>query len=340
MGRRNRKQQQKQQSKRWGVKMSKIIKMTPDVEAECRKAFELALSAGKFADGKFSFSKSFANEERKATVIYTEEAWAKQCRVLKEFDKEVAWHGVCHRGEDESKDEYIITDILVYPQTVSAATVEMDTEEYAKWLMENCEDERFDNIHAQMHSHVNMGTSPSSVDLHHQEEILNMLGDEDFYIFMIWNKSLSKTNKIYDLKKNVLFEDKDIVIAVEGQATLDDFIKDAKSRVKNRTYTTSAGSYTGGYSGTYSGAQTARPLSPTYTPYNPLASQKAPATTPPNVVKANEVKTGQSTSGEKPRTRIGAGWAGRNASQMSFPGFGGGWGDADDYNAAFFGSDR
>ena len=43
------------------------------------------------------------------------------------------------------------------------------------------------------HSHVNMGTSPSSVDLNHQEEILRMLGDNDFYIFMIWNKSFAST---------------------------------------------------------------------------------------------------------------------------------------------------
>ena len=308
--------------------MSKIVKMTPEIEQEFREAFEQALSSGKFADGKFSFSKALPNNDRKATIIYTEDAWAKQCRVLKEFDKEVAWHGVCHRGLDEEKNEYYITDILVYPQTVAATTVEMDTEEYAKWLMEHCDDERFDNIHAQMHSHVNMGTSPSGVDLNHQEEILNMLGDEDFYIFMIWNKSLSKTNKIYDLKKNTLFEDKDITIVVEGQHELDDFIKEAKAVVKNKSY-----SYTG-TSG--SGAQTARPLASTYQPYNPVTGSTPPAAQSA-AQSGSKVVTSQSETTEKPRTRIGAGWAGRNASQLGLSGF---FPEDDDYNTPFFGSQR
>lgn len=102
----------------------------------------------------------------------------------------------------------------------------IDTEKYALWIQENIEDERFNHIYMQGHSHVNMGTSPSSVDLNHQEEILGMLGDDDFYIFMIWNKSLASTNKIYDLKKNVMFEDKDITVKIVGQSEgLDEFIK-------------------------------------------------------------------------------------------------------------------
>lgn len=311
--------------------MSKSIRITSEIEAELREAFEQALSGGKFADGRFSFTKSLPNSDRKATIIYTADAWEKQCRILKEFDKEVAWHGVCHRGIDQTKDEYFITDILVYPQTVGPATVEMDTEEYAKWLMEHSDDERFDHIHSQMHSHVNMGTTPSSVDLNHQEEILNMLGNEDFYIFMIWNKSLSKTNKIYDLAKNTLFEDKDITVVVEGQSALDDFIKDAKAIVKNRTYTST-------YSGTTgTGGQTARPLASTYQPYNPMsgsgasaAPQSKPLTTP---------ATNQSAAAqERPRTRIGAGWAGRNASQAGSVGFSV-YGD-DDYNSPFFVSEK
>ena len=190
--------------------MSRPIKMTQAYMDECRQDFEKALQLTKLADGKLTFTKTFSIADRKAVLYFTANAWAKMTALIRDFDKEVAWHGVASRGEDESKDEYIISDIVVYPQTVSGATVEMDTEEYAKWLMDNADDERFENIHMQGHSHVNMAPNPSSVDLNHQEEILNMLGDDDFYIFMIWNKSLSNNIKIYDLKKNVLFEDKDI----------------------------------------------------------------------------------------------------------------------------------
>ena len=181
--------------------MSKPIKMTEQYMAECRADFEKALQLTKLADGKLSFTKVFTCGDRKATVVFTAGAWAKMALLIKEFDKEVAWHGVAHRAADEAVDEYIIEDIVVYPQEVSGTTVEMDTEKYAEWLMQNADDERFNNIHMQGHSHVNMPTSPSSVDLNHQEEILNMLGDDDFYIFMIWNKSFVSTNKIYDLRR-------------------------------------------------------------------------------------------------------------------------------------------
>ena len=155
--------------------MSKPIKMTEQYMNECRADFEKALLLTKLADGKLNFTKVFSIADNKATVYFTGEAWAKMVMLLKEFDKEVAWHGVAHRGEDDSRNEYIISDIMVYPQTVTGASVEMDTEKYAMWLMENADDARFDNIHMQGHSHVNMPTSPSSVDLNHQEEILNML---------------------------------------------------------------------------------------------------------------------------------------------------------------------
>lgn len=266
--------------------MSKPIRMTEQYMKECRDDFEKALKLTKLADGKLNFTKVFSITDKKATIFFTGEAWAKMAMLLKEFDKEVAWHGVAHRGEDESRDEYVITDIMVYPQTVTGTSVEMDTEKYALWLMENANDERFDNIHMQGHSHVNMPTTPSGVDLSHQEEILNMLGDADFYIFMIWNKSFSSTNKVYDLKKNILFEDKDISVKIVGGVEdLDTFIKGAKEIVKNRSITTSGSGY-GGY-----------PYNkPTGSPYNPVFQ----STTEINNGKKNKKEAKK----DKPRTKI------------------------------------
>lgn len=275
-------------------KMSKPIKMTEQYLEECRRDFEKALSLTKLADGKLSFTKTFICENKKATVYFTPEAWAKMVMLIKEFDKEVAWHGVASRAENEEKDEYIISDILVYPQTVSGASVEMDTEEYAKWIEVNMEDDRFNSIRMQGHSHVNMSPNPSSVDLNHQEEILNMLGDEDFYIFMIWNKSFVSTNKVYDLKKNILFEDKDVTVKIlGGSEDLDAFLRTAKEMVKTKSYTTCRGGY--GYSG-YSGYQ---PSKTSGSPYNPLANQGG--------IDKKEEDSGKK---EKARIRIGAGWAG------------------------------
>lgn len=309
--------------------MSKPIKMTEQYMAECRADFEKALQLTKLADGKLSFTKVFTCGDRKATVVFTAGAWAKMALLVKEFDKEVAWHGVAHRATDEAVDEYIIEDIVVYPQEVSGTTVEMDTEKYAEWLMQNADDERFNNIHMQGHSHVNMPTSPSSVDLNHQEEILNMLGDDDFYIFMIWNKSFVSTNKIYDLKKNVLFEDKDITVKLEGEHEgLAEFLKTAKDMVKQKSYT--YGNY-GGYSG-YSGNR------PPYsgTPYNPLPGSKKDEKED-NGGKKSDKKSDDKKSdkkaekAEKPRTRIGAGWQGKNGCQQSM------WNEDDDDSVCPYG---
>lgn len=281
--------------------MSKPIKMTQKYLDECRQDFEKALQLAKLADGKLNFTKTFTCGSHKAVVYFTPEAWAKMVMLVKEFDKEVAWHGVARRMDDESKDEYVISDILVYPQSVTGATVEMDTEDYAQWIMDNIEDERFNEIHMQGHSHVNMAPNPSSVDLTHQEEILNMLGDEDFYIFMIWNKSFVSNTKVYDMKKNILFENSDVTVKIiGGTEDLDEFMKAAKEMVKTKSYQPS-----GGYNG-YSG----RPSYPGYggysggyssNPYNPLSSQTTPK---------EEKKDESKGKKEKARVRIGAGWSG------------------------------
>lgn len=240
--------------------MSKMIKLTPECLDEIRKEFETSLQEAKIADGKISYTKTFGYINRKAVVYFTETAWLKMQTLIREFDKEVAWHGVAYRGEDESKDEYYITDILVYPQEVTGATVNTDQEKYEMWLMMH-EDDVFNNIRMQGHSHVNMGTSPSSVDTAHQEKILAQLEDDMFYIFMIWNKRGEKTIKIYDLAKNILFDGTDVSVEVQDDGTgMSAFLAEAKKMVTDKKpaiQTTTNGykdgyvSYYGGYSGSY-----------------------------------------------------------------------------------------
>lgn len=298
--------------------MSRLIKMTPEYLDECRRDFEQALQLAKLSDGKLNFTKTFSSGDRKARVFFTPMAWAKMVILINMFDKEVAWHGVAHRyGEAEGEGtpngtvcEYVITDILVYPQEVSSATVEMDTEKYALWLMDNIEDERFNSIRMQGHSHVRMGTTPSGVDLNHQEEILQMMGDNDFYIFMIWNKMFEKNIKVYDMKENTLFETSDVTVNLLDEfGGLDEFLADAKAMVKDRVYNYQ--SYQNQHTGTTTPASTTGTTG-SGGPYNPLASKdeklSAPTSPPP-------------VSGEKPRTRIGAGWYGKNAYQQSISGF-------------------
>lgn len=263
--------------------MSKMIKPTTEYLQSVLEDFKETLSSGKFSDGRITFTKTMGRIDRKAKVIFTQNAWKKMQALISEFDKEVAWHGVAHRGEDESKDEYIITDILVYPQEVTSATVTTDQGKYEMWLMSH-DDDVFNNIRMQGHSHVNMGVLPSGVDNELYDRLLEQLDDTMFYIFMIWNKKNDKTVKIYDLKKNVLFDTDDVTIEQmndepkqsEQPLTEDErkavaefltkyrdkketesFIKSAKDMVKDRVYRPESGnkhSSAGFYDGSRYGA--------------------------------------------------------------------------------------
>ncbi len=266
--------------------MSKNIKITDESLNEVRKAFEEALSTGKFSDGKITFTKTLGIVNRKATVFFTELAWLKMQTLIREFDKEVAWHGIAKRGEDASKDEYYITDILVYPQEVTGATVSTDQEKYQMWLM-NHDDEVFNNIRMQGHSHVNMGVTPSSVDTSLYDRILEQLDDDMFYIFMIWNKRKEKTIKIYDLAKNILFDTSDVTVEVLDDGTgIEKFLKDAKDAVKDKPATPTTtyqspyrgsygyGGYYGGYGSSYGGSAKEEESKKTEPPKDTASSQK------------------------------------------------------------------
>lgn len=252
--------------------MAKIIKMTQELQAQCRKEFyrefEEAISKGKLVDGKLSFSKSFGTVDQKAQVYFSEMAWLKMTTLLREFSKEVAWHATAYRVPGDV-DAYFIGDILVYPQTVTPSSVDMDTEKYAMWIMENEDkDERFSNIRAQMHSHVNMAVSPSSVDITHQEEILHQLEDDGFYIFMIWNKSLNVNIRIFDMQKNLMFENTDVTWSVlDGDIGLSAFLAEAKKQVVDKaTYS----GYNYGYGNNYCGGS--GPYDPTSSSYGKSGS--------------------------------------------------------------------
>lgn len=235
--------------------MAKIIKMTPECIDELSKEFVTALSGLKLSDGKVNYTKSFGNIDRKATVFFTKIAWDKMQALVRDFSKEIAWHGLAYRGEGD-KDEYYITDILVYPQEVTASTVTTDQEKYQMWLMQQ-EDDVFNNIRMQGHSHVNFSTSPSGVDNALYDRILDQLDDDMFYIFLIYNKKGDRMYKIYDLAKNILFETTDVNVTIlddpagmvhfnidglteEENTALSEYLRDFRKEKQMAAFVTSA----------------------------------------------------------------------------------------------------
>lgn len=289
--------------------MSKPIKLTQELKQQAVAEFAEALAGMKMADGKVNYSKNFTyKSEEKAKILFTPTAYAKMVSLLMAFESEVAWHGV---GERIDESSFIISDIVVYPQTVTGATVDMDTEKYALWLMENDEDDRFNHIIMQGHSHVKMQTSPSSVDKTHQEEILAQLTDDMYYIFMIWNKRLEHTTKIYDLQNNTMYDDDEIEYGIiDDQCDLDEFIEEANKLVVERKYSSGSYNYGGGYGYDYNGAG-----------YNGGGCK---GTSSVSTVPSSKSKTKQ-----KNKSDIGSGWKGRGTEDMED--------DADDY---YYGSQR
>jgi hypothetical protein len=219
--------------------MGKMIKITKEAALQAAKEFYETISSSKFPDGKISYTRTMGVNDAKTTVYFTAFAWTKMVALIHEFNDEVAWHGLAKRSEEGGG--FVVYDILVYPQEVTGATVNTDQEKYQTWLMQH-EDDVFNNIRMQGHSHVNMGTFPSSVDITHQEKILEQLDDSMFYIFMIWNKKMESSVKVYDLANNTLYEGNDVdVRLMDAEIGLNEFINGARAQVTKKVYTYTAG---------------------------------------------------------------------------------------------------
>lgn len=219
--------------------MPKMISVPKEtIEEMIREFAEKLHSAKSFEGGKFTYSKEFKCEAAsKAKLVFTPNAYVKMITLVKEFDTEVAWYGVVDRNGDS---EFKISDILVYPQKVTGATVDTDEDAHREWL-EKIPDEIYNRIRFQGHSHVNMSTSPSTTDLTDQSTRISSLPSDSFFVFIIWNKKNEHTAKIYDLANNILYENSDIDVSIsfdEGE-----FLATAKEQVKKHTYSSGYGYY-------------------------------------------------------------------------------------------------
>lgn len=217
----------------------KPIFLTNEAKDKIRQEFEKKLLNG-MHDGTFSFTYNCnsSNEGEKAYIYYTPEAFTKTLALITAYDSEVAWHCLARRLDD-GPNMFEIYDVLVYKQHVTGSTVNTDQNEYVEFLGQLSDDEII-NMRGQCHSHVNMGTGPSTVDLDHQRKMVEMYGHDGFYIFQIWNKKLETHSYIYDLENNVYYEDKDIIWTVEDSVweNIEKFKEYSKSLVIKNNVTT------------------------------------------------------------------------------------------------------
>ena len=216
--------------------MSKYIKLDDAAQEKLIEETREKISQGKMLSGEFKLEVKVPEFERDAVILFTQEAFIKLMSLVMSFDKEVGWYCTTDRVGELDDDVYIIKDVLVFPQEVTGTTVDSDDEARVLWF-DSLPVDVLKEIRCDCHSHVNMGVSPSQTDINDMQSVLKNLTDDAFRIFMIWNKKLECTAKIYDMAKNVFFDTGDIDIDIIGM-NVNDFLLDAKDLVKTKISTT------------------------------------------------------------------------------------------------------
>lgn len=199
--------------------------LTNEQKAQLIADFAEKLNTEKLNAASFNYSAKFDDglqNEPKAKLFITAPAYLKMMLYVKDTDTEIAWHGTAVRTTANTTQltaEFLIKDVFLYPQIVRSVTVDTDQEKYNQWVTE-LDDETFNNMRFQGHSHVNMGVTPSGVDTEYYNSILDTLKIEQpdsFYIFTVMNKRGEMYLIIYDLAKNIVYSKEDIeVIIFEG----------------------------------------------------------------------------------------------------------------------------
>lgn len=152
-------------------------------------------------------------------VYITAEAYVKMRKLVDDTDTEIGWYGVVHKAPGLDR-QYIIEDIIVYPQTVTGATCEQADDKMFDFEM-SLTDEQVNNKRFHGHSHVNMGTTPSGVDESFYQDLLSQV--QDYFIIIVTNKRKNDIVRFYDIENNILYTDLELNVLLDNGTLLDDW---------------------------------------------------------------------------------------------------------------------
>ena len=209
----------------------KPIKLTDDMKMivfqEMVKKFDEQMNSYGFntTDATISVKTSFSKTaEEKVVISYSQQAYLRMRQLVQFFDSEVAWYGLVQQIDPL---HYYVYDVKVCKQYVNGAKVDTEDEDTFEFFSSLTDDEA-EHMHFQAHSHVNMSTSASAIDVQNQEDMVKNLSGKGFYIFQIWNKKDDISTYLYDLDNNLFYDRKDVVIDIEG---VDNFLADVSDLV-------------------------------------------------------------------------------------------------------------
>ena len=171
--------------------------------------------------------------DEKITILFSQKAYTRMKALVKHFTTEVGWYGLV-----EKKDArlYYVYDVLVCKQTVNGSKVDTEEEDTIEFF-ESLTDDQANHMHFQAHSHVNMGTSASAIDLQNQYDVIHNMGDEGFYIFQIWNKRDEVSTYMFDVSENTFYDSNDVNLEVEDdEGTVTDYLKSIEGLITEKKF--------------------------------------------------------------------------------------------------------
>lgn len=124
---------------------------------------------------------------------------------------EVAWN--CTVEYDPDAYTFSLKELLMFPQIVTSASVNVDDDKYIEFIS-NLSDDQLNTMRFHGHSHVNMGVFSSGTDDDYQRQMLTQI--DDFYIFGIFNKRKEVTVYVYDVQKNLMFSGQDVLLRYDA----------------------------------------------------------------------------------------------------------------------------
>lgn len=211
----------------------KPIKLSENIKKQLMDEFKKSIDNAKLSNDTIQFTAKINSAINKnisrPKVIFSTEAYLKMMLYVRDTSTEIAWHGTVQK--DLEKNLYYISDVFLYPQKLAAATVQTDQNKYNEWIT-GLDDETHSTLRFQGHSHVNFAAAPSETDLDFYNDMLQVLPENDFYIFMILNKTGDTTLLIYDLESNTIYEKNDIDLYISSDNNQDILgsIKESKDK--------------------------------------------------------------------------------------------------------------
>lgn len=152
------------------------------------------------------------NTTERPIITFTEGAYRTINALVEKCSKEIAWNAtVSKETTDDGSVVYVVDQIVMFPQQVTGASVDVDETEYSNWCSE-LDTETLNQLRFHGHSHVNMGVSPSGIDTDYQRQMIDQI--PDFFIFMIFNKRGDMYACIYDIVTNIFYDNNDIDIVL------------------------------------------------------------------------------------------------------------------------------